>query len=544
LPVCTKVSGGFPAGHCPARLNHTIAAIVLDNWENGAMTGLGIDKTETGRVRRQVQVTSIAANCAGALIVFALLTFVLPPPPNLGHATRVIAINAAVLAVSLAVGLPLGSTILQRLWRLQTAWVAEDRDPTEPERERTLRFPLTLQMVIGALWAADAVLFALVNVFVSAELALSVTLTIVLGGLVTCALGYLLSERQLRPIAALTLATGLPARPQLPGVAARTLLSWTLGAGVALLGLVLVGVTSLIDGRFTPTQLAVVMIVLGATGLAVGWASMIGLARSLSGPVGDLRAAVARVQDGDFDAEVTVDDGSEVGLLQAGFNRMLAGLREREEMRDLFGRQVGEDVVRHALEHGVELGGEAREAAVLFVDLQGSTQLAAERDPAEVVALLNRFFHLVVDVVDAHDGWVNKFEGDAALCVFGAPLTDEACASHALAAGRRLAARLCDELPDIRAGIGISAGRMVAGNLGAARRFEYTVIGDPVNEAARLSDLAKSEDGRVLASKAALDKAGEESSRWQIRGEQELRGRPEPTVVAIPAGAGADEKAA
>ena len=91
------------------------------------------------------------------------------------------------------------------------------------------------------------------------------------------------------------------------------------------------------------------------------------------------------MQEGDFDAEVTVDDGSEVGLLQAGFNRMVAGLREREEMRDLFGRQVGEDVVRHALEHGVELGGEAREAAVLFVDLQGSTRLADERDPAEVV---------------------------------------------------------------------------------------------------------------------------------------------------------------
>ena len=186
----------------------------------------------------------------------------------------------------------------------------------------------------------------------------------------------------------------------------------------------------------------------------------------------------------------------------------------------------------------------ARLAAVGLVDLRGSPRLAAERDPAEVVTLLNRFFDLVVDVVDAHDGWVNKFEGDAALCVFGAPLADDACASNALAAGRRLAARLCEELPDIRAGIGISAGRMVAGNLGAARRFEYTVIGDAVNEAARLSDLAKSEDGRVLASKAALDAAGEESSRWQIRGEQELRGRPEPTVVAIPADVAGQEKAA
>jgi adenylate cyclase len=511
------------------------APTVLDRWENGAVSDLGIDKAHVSRLQREVRRASIAANCAGAVIVFALLSFVLPTPPRLAHdASWLIGLNAAVLVLSLVVGLPLGSAILQRLWRQQTAWVQENRDPSERERELTLRFPLTLQLVIGALWGADAVLFTLVNVFFSAELALSVALTIVLGGLTTCALGYLLSERQLRPMAVLTLATGLPARPQLPGVAARTLLSWTLGAGVALLGLVLVGVTSLIDGRFTATQLAVVMIVLGATGLAVGWTSMIGLARSLARPVGELRRAVARVQDGQLDTDVTVDDGSEVGLLQAGFNQMVAGLREREEIRDLFGRQVGEDVVRHALEHGVELGGEARDAAVLFVDLEGSTRLAAERDPAEVVQTLNRFFALVVEVVHEHDGWVNKFEGDAALCVFGAPLADDDGPGKALAAGRTLAVRLTAELPEIQAGIGVTAGRVVAGNLGAARRFEYTVIGDPVNEAARLSDLAKSGEGRVLASATALERGGEERSQWEIVREVTLRGRPRPTTIAIP----------
>ena len=334
------------------------------------------------------------------------------------------------------------------------------------------------------------------NLFFSAQLALGIGITIVLGGLVTVALGYLLCERLLRPIAALALTSGQPERPQLPGVAARTVLSWTLGAGVVLFGLVLAGISALAFGNFTVAGLSEVVIVLGTVGLIVGLALMIGLADSLADPIEALRNAVAQVEQGDFDHDVTVDDGSEIGLLQAGFNRMVAGLREREELRDLFGRQVGEDVVRHALEHGVELGGEAREAAILFVDLEGSTRLAAERDPAEVVALLNRFFALVVEVVHDQDGWVNKFEGDAALCVFGAPLADAACASKALAAGRLLASRLGQELSEIRAGIGIAAGRVVAGNLGAARRFEYTVIGDPVNEAARLSDLAKSEASR------------------------------------------------
>jgi len=80
------------------------------------------------------------------------------------------------------------------------------------------------------------------------------------------------------------------------------------------------------------------------------------------------------VERGRTDVEVPVEDGSEIGLLQAGVNRMVAGLREHERLRDLFGRHVGEDVARSALERGVELGGEVREAAVLFVDVVGSTE--------------------------------------------------------------------------------------------------------------------------------------------------------------------------
>ena len=130
---------------------------------------------------------------------------------------------------------------------------------------------------------------------------------------------------------------------------------------------------------------------------------------------------MGRVEAGDFAARVPVDDASEVGLLEAGFNRMAAGLGERERLRDLFGRHVGRDVARAALEGELRLGGELREVAVLFVDVVGSTTLAARRPATEVVALLNAFFALVVECVEREDGWVNKFEGDAALCVFGAP---------------------------------------------------------------------------------------------------------------------------
>jgi adenylate cyclase len=214
---------------------------------------------------------------------------------------------------------------------------------------------------------------------------------------------------------------------------------------------------------------------------------------------------------------------------------MVAGLREREKLRDLFGRHVGHHVANSALERGAVLGGEHRDVAVLFVDLIGSTSLASERDPVDVMLLLNRYFEIVVDVADRHQGWVNKFEGDGALCVFGAPGDLDDPAGCALSAAREMNERLRAELPELRAAIGVSAGRVVAGNVGHAERFEYTVIGDPVNEAARLTQLAKDTEGRVLASACTLERVKtREQWRWRNDGEADLRGRPEPTQLVIP----------
>jgi adenylate cyclase len=251
-----------------------------------------------------------------------------------------------------------------------------------------------------------------------------------------------------------------------------------------------------------------------------------------------VRGGQRKVERGDLDAEVPIFDGSELGLLQAGFNRMAEGIREREELRDMFGRLVGEDVAREALDRGIELGGEERDVAVLFVDLIGSTQLASERPPHEVVSLLNDFFGVVVSVVEEHGGWINKFEGDAALAVFGVPIPLDDAETSALAAARVLASRLPDAVSELRAGIGVSSGRAVAGNIGSESRFEYTVIGDPVNEAARLCELAKDSSRGVMASSATVSCAGEEeAARWELGECVELRGRSEETRVAEPVGA-------
>ena len=138
-------------------------------------------------------------------------------------------------------------------------------------------------------------------------------------------------------------------------------------------------------------------------------------------PVRVVRSALNRVEDGDLDRNLVVFDGTELGRAAAWLQLDGAGLRERERVRDLFGRHVGREVAAAAERHRPKLGGEERHVAVIFVDIIGSTQLVTGRPATEVVELLNRFFAVIVEEVDRHHGFVNKFEGDAALAVFGAP---------------------------------------------------------------------------------------------------------------------------
>jgi len=364
------------------------------------------------------------------------------------------------------------------------------------------------------------------------ENALRIAVTVVDGMIITCAVSYLLTEFALRPVAARALVDSPPPRRLLAaGLKARTVFFWAVGSGVPVAGLMLAAVLALIEKDVSPTRLSVVILALGIVALGNGWLLTLLSARSVVAPVRSVRTALSLIGEGRLDITIPVFDGTELGSLQAGFNRMAEGLRERERIRDLFGRYVGPGVVQAALTSD-HLGGEERFVAVLFVDLVGSTELAVNRPPTEVVQLLNRFFEIVVD---RQGGFVNKFAGDAALAIFGAPAELPDAAGSALSAGRELARRLTDELPEATAGIGVTAGIVVAGTVGDVRRHEYTVIGDPVNEAARLSELAKSAPGRLIASMAAVNESAPgEAEHWQPSDEVIVRGRSAPTHLAIP----------
>jgi adenylate cyclase len=207
---------------------------------------------------------------------------------------------------------------------------------------------------------------------------------------------------------------------------------------------------------------------------------------------------------------------------------MVAGLRQRAELEDLFGRHVGAPVVQEALAHGVHLGGETKRVSALFVDLARSTELARRLPPQDVVALLNRFFAAVVAACDAEEGWLDGYEGDGALCVFGAVTDQPDHATRALRASRALARSLADlrrAHPDLDAGIGVASGDVVAGHVGTETRLEYTVIGPPVNTAARLTIAAKVRPGRVLADTNAVHAADPHEARcWRAGEPVDLKG--------------------
>jgi adenylate cyclase len=485
------------------------------------------------RSRRDGGLVIMAGTALGAVVVFVFLALILPAPAGTPSRNAIL-FNIPFFVGYLVLTLPIGWKV-GTAWQERTlAWLADERAPTADEQRATLRFPFNQLLLPAVGWIGAAVVFGLLNLRYSGELGSRVATTILMGGLTTCGFVYLLGERVFRDVAARALHVGPPLRPVAPGVLARSVITWLLATAVPVGGIIFIA-AGVINGD-TPNNDATAwsIIFLGVAMILVGIVMTIVAARSISEPIQDVREGLARVERGEIDVDVAVYDASEVGLLQAGFNQMAAGLREREQLRDLFGRHVGPDVARRALESGIALGGERRTAAILFVDIAGSTRLVHETEPERVVDMLNRFFGEVVEVVERHSGWVNKFEGDAALCVFGVPESDDACATRALAAARDLAERLSkDDLP--RAGIGVSAGEVVAGNIGAAHRLEYTVIGDPVNEAARLTELAKDEDRGVLASESAVGAAGPDEARnWELGDTVELRGRAQPTRLARP----------
>jgi adenylate cyclase len=476
-----------------------------------------------------VVLLQLLANGAGAVVVLTYLRWLFPvelPSDGLDQTLNAV-VFGTYLFLTFIIAAPLNALMLRRA----VAWVREGREPTADERQETFIQPFrqTASAFLG--WVGAALIFGVLN-----ERGARVSVGIALAGLVTCSMLYLLLERHFRPIFALALEDAeLPEhrREILP----RLMLAWILGSAIPLLALGLAPLVTPDESTTASWRLAVLLI----TAIVAGGLVMRAAAGSVSGPVNRVRAALRQVEQGNLDTALRVDDLGEIGRLQAGFNAMVEGLREREALHELLDQQVGPEVARHALLERPSLGGSRRLVTVLFADLHGYTAYAEHHSPEEVVAMLNRFFGAVVDVVTAEGGHVNKFEGDAALCIFGAPEDQPDHAERALRAAAALPVTLATLPDEPEAGIGVATGEAVAGYVGTSHRYEYTVIGDVVNVASRLCDLAKQTPGRVLAAAETIVAAGERAAPgidgdgWRSAGSVQLRGRTADTPVFEPA---------
>jgi adenylate cyclase len=448
----------------------------------------------------------MTAGLIGAVVVFLFIGLVVPKPSEVANDWDVLLINL----IAMAIYAPLAFTVVtlhnRAVFGRAHRWLVEERDPSSGERELTLRLPIRQCIAPAAGWAGAAAVFFVLNAFLSIELAALVAAANLLGGLTTCALTYLRAERIGRDATVRALATGVPEEPAAPGVTTRTLLAWALGTGIPLLGVGLIALAVLLGADVGATQLAFSALFLASVGMVVGLAAMQIAARSVADPVESVRAALRQIEAGQLEGDVPVYDGSEVGLLQAGFNRMVAGLRDREKLRHAFGAFVDPALAERVLREGTDLAGEEVELSVLFMDVRGFTTFSEGAEAKDVVARLNDLYGQVVPVILRHGGHANKFIGDGLLAVFGAPERHPDHADRAVHAAQEIA-ELVQHRYDgyLRVGIGVNSGRVVVGTIGGGGRLDFTVIGDPVNTAARVEAVTRETDDDLLITEATLN---------------------------------------
>jgi len=203
-------------------------------------------------------------------------------------------------------------------------------------------------------------------------------------------------------------------------------------------------------------------------------------------------------------------------------------LQERNKITNIFGQHVSPSVVEALLNQKEQ--SESRHVCVMFLDIRNFTTFSEKRTPQEVVDFLNSIFGFCIEIINRHNGIINKFLGDGFMAVFGAPLSDGQDVRNAVNAAAEIARRIATEveagnLPDVTIGIGLHSGDAVTGNVGSSSRKEYTVIGDVVNLASRIEQLNKQFSTRVLMSEEVRrfceDLAPEFISETQVKGREQ-----------------------
>jgi len=242
-------------------------------------------------------------------------------------------------------------------------------------------------------------------------------------------------------------------------------------------------------------------------------------ATDIARPIELLRANMARAEAGDLSATTPATSANEIGELTVGFNSMLKGIAERGRIKELFGQYLTKEISEAILDGRVSLGGARYEATMMFTDIRGFTAISEALEPEEVFAFLNDYLGRMIDAIAARRGIIDKFLGDGILAVFGLPVPSSTHADDAFAAAMDMrlalaemnAERMASGRGEVRIGIGMHTGEVIAGNVGSAKKLQYTVIGDTVNLASRIEGLNKDFGSYLLISGSTYERLGEAS---------------------------------
>lgn len=466
---------------------------------------------------RKENIVTLIVNGIGAFFTFFYLN-VIAPSPSAGHVTTPIAKTSLYLFIfvgvfTVSLGMYLGHRMEKRVrtWYMliESGQKTPAEVPAEVKRD-VLNYPIYATSISTTMWILVDFFFAFTNQ--SIQMLIGIVFG---GGLLVTVLLYFISDLFWRPMIPFFFPDG-----HLSAVRAFRLPV----LGKLLIAFLFIGILppaflvsvsweraqQLLDAPNPATVLAnlrLLQIFILVIGIIFSIWLAIFTTRSITDPIHALRKAMGEVQNNNLETRVLVSTNDELGYLGEHFNQMTAGLRQKEKMRNLLNLYLSPEVAQEALARGTELGGKLIECTVLFADIRDFTSISESLPPQDLMTLLNRYMSMMVEVIVAHGGMVNKFGGDSLLAVFGTPLNP--AENHAAQAVRSAQAMLHalasfnrteNRFAPLRIGIGIATGKVIAGNIGGQERLEYTVIGDTVNLAARLEDKTKEIDGNVLIS--------------------------------------------
>lgn len=499
----------------------------------------------------------LPANLAGAVLVYLYFNFVDPLEQTVDdgvYTSQRLVVFLIVSTVILCSNVYLSARWFGPLarWRRRLREGADPATVPATIRRRVLNAPLANTVLTQAGWTFAGI-FYLVYLRAVAGLApgevgrITAALVFVAGPL-TSALTFLASEFYLRRQVPVFFPDG---RIERAGVLRVPILA-RLGGTFAVTSVLPLALMMLVDfgmeqryGVRAHADVAVfwthlvraqsfIAVVTGLVSLLMAWL----VARFINRPVQALRAAMARVATGDLSVRAPVRSADELGELSAHFNAMVDDLRTAERTREVFGRYVSPAVAREALERGVALGGETIVATAMFVDLRGFTAMSRRSGPGRVFEVLTEYYALVERVCEREGGIITQFLGDGVVVVYGGPLQPlprhaRAAVRAAVGLQRALAERNAatgDE--PLVAGIGICTGDMIAGNVGTGGRVTYTIVGDAVNQAARLQVMTRDLAASILVTGGTRDALGPEPGvAFRPFGPLPVRGIAEPVEV-------------